>query len=124
MRGDALQTAAELLRFSHDLERALNAHLARYSLSMGRFSVLLALHRAEEGRLTPTLIAEHLFVTRGNVTGLLDGLDADGLIQRNYCTVDRRLLYISLSSKAESLLKQILPELNVLLVPLLVGNEK
>jgi len=114
-RSIGLDAVTEFLLFSRDLEKGLESYLSHYDLSLSRFSVLTALYRSGADRVTPTHIAEVLMVTRGNITGLIDGLEEASLVTRDYCMDDRRLLYIELSPKGTRLLEELLPDLNVTL---------
>ena len=60
----------------------------QFGLSVGRFSLLMILHRYSESELTPSDLAQRAGVTRATVTGLLDGL-ADP--KRFYYTLNDRV---------------------------------
>lgn len=53
--------------------------------------------------------ATHLFVTRGNVTGLIEGLIRDGLVRRVGRPTDRRAHGLKLTSKGSALVDEYLP---------------
>ncbi|MDZ8053441.1 MAG: MarR family winged helix-turn-helix transcriptional regulator [Aulosira sp. ZfuVER01] len=89
---------------------ALDTHLARHQLSMGKFTVLMQLFRTKGQGLTPSECAERSGVTRGTITGLLDGLEKDGLVKRQPHPVDRRRLIVELTSQGQQKLTQMLPE--------------
>ena len=90
--------------------QALDAHFARYSLSMGKFSLLMQLFIAAEERLTPSEFAERANVTRATITGLLDGLEREELVKRQPHPEDRRRLYIHLTDKGRKLISGMLPD--------------
>ena len=94
---------------STDLEHYLNSHFAQFSTSQARFSCLMTIYRSPDHCVKPIDIAERLGVTRGNMTGLLDNLEKDGLITREDDPKDRRINYVKLSKKGTLLLKSILP---------------
>jgi len=107
-------TAAEAclltLRTASDMLALFNVFLARYGLTQGRFTVLMVLFRDPGRDLTPSALAEKTGVTRATITGLLDGLQRDGLIQRRHSAADRRSSAVSLTPKGQSFLKAFLPE--------------
>jgi DNA-binding MarR family transcriptional regulator len=70
-------------------------------LSEGKF-VLLALLRDVPDGLSPHALAERAGVTRGTITGLLDGLERDGFLARHADLFDRRKLLVRLSAKGEA----------------------
>jgi DNA-binding MarR family transcriptional regulator len=93
-----------------EVERLVDPHFARYGLSQARFVVLMALRRRPGQAATPAELAEHAAVTRATMTGLLDGLEADGLVDRSHRKDDRRSLDIRLTKKGLQLLEKILPD--------------
>ncbi|GHG98049.1 MarR family transcriptional regulator [Comamonas sp. JC664] len=108
----AIETCITLLRASHDLSSAYEAHLGRHGLSLGRFTVLVRLYSTEdvEGALTPADLAESSGVSRATMTGLLDTLEKDGLISREDHPEDRRMYTVRLTSKARQLVEGMLPD--------------
>jgi DNA-binding MarR family transcriptional regulator len=107
----ALETFFALMRVSGDLRAALQAHFSRYKISSGRFVVLMTL---EFGTLAddagPCELADHIGVTRATMTGLLDGLERDGLIARVDHPEDRRRMKVILTTAGKRYLDKILPD--------------
>lgn len=62
---------------------------ARFATTLPRFDLLAQLER-HPGGLTMGELSRRLMVTGGNVTGIADGLEADGLIVRSRDPQDRR----------------------------------
>ncbi|MEO7719367.1 MAG: MarR family transcriptional regulator [Capsulimonas sp.] len=94
------------------LSFALNAPLEEYGLSEGKFFVLCYLFTEElleHEAPGPSDIADNLGVTRATITGLLDGLERDGYLERRHCSEDRRTLAISMTGKAHSFLEDYMP---------------
>lgn len=112
--GDEMMTSIEvyafLFRVARDLFAASQSYLGRYGLSDGRIAVLMHLRTAPDYNLTPSELAERMFVTRGTMTGLLDGLESSGLLARKLHTEDRRMLSIQLTQKGSDLLAELMPE--------------
>lgn len=106
----AIMAVTRLLGTAAELEKALEVYLSEHGVSLSRFYVLTMLRRYEPDGLKPTDLADKIGVTRGNMTGLVDGLEKAGLITRQDSTTDRRIVYIRLSSQGQKLLDQILPE--------------
>ncbi len=104
-----LLACAHLLRTGSDLLAFLDRILARYRLSQGRFLVLILLNRNPEEDLTPSSLAEKLGVTRATITGLLDTLAKDGLIERIQHHSDRRRFVVRLTNKGRQHLDRMLP---------------
>lgn len=106
----SVKTCLAFLNTTADVYEALDAHFARYGLSMGKFTVLMQLLQAGEQGLTPSECAERAGVTRGTITGLLDGLEREGWVRRQPHPVDRRMLTVQLTPKGQQLLDQMLPD--------------
>ena len=98
-----------LLRTSSDILECFSRQLSRFHMSQGRFTVLILLNRKPELPLTPADLADRAGVTRATMTGLLDGLEADGLVTRTGQTEDRRRISVSLTPKALDVLGELMP---------------
>ncbi|MEO1068350.1 MAG: MarR family transcriptional regulator [Cyanobacteria bacterium J06638_6] len=103
-----VEACLAFLRTSADVQTALEAHFARYGLSMGKFTLLMQL--AQSQGLTPSDCAERSGVTRATITGLLDGLERDGLVERRPFRDDRRRLNLHLTQAGYELLDRMLPD--------------
>ncbi|RYG63014.1 MarR family transcriptional regulator, partial [bacterium] len=55
-------------------------------------------------------LAEKIGVTRATMTGLLDGLEKDGFVQRRQHPDDRRALTVHLTDAGQAFLEAMLPE--------------
>lgn len=80
--------------------------LAIHGLSEGRFILLFLLDAVEDG-IAPKDLAERAGITRSTVTGLVDGLESEGLVERHNNPKDRRALKIQLTSKGKSIAKTV-----------------
>ncbi len=69
----------------------------KHGLSEGRLHALFALKSAPERQLPLGELADQLEVTPRNVTGLIDHLERDGLVERIDDPADRRLTYARLT---------------------------
>jgi DNA-binding MarR family transcriptional regulator len=54
-------------------------------------------------------LANHLFVTKGNVVGLIDRLSSRGLVERQSCETDRRVNLLRLTPLGRRQTERILP---------------
>jgi DNA-binding MarR family transcriptional regulator len=105
----AVETFLTMLRTSVGMLHMAEARIAGYGLSRGRFAILMQLiHEADEG-LNPSELADRCIVTRATITGLLDGLEKDELIERKSDSQDRRSINIWLTPKGRELMEKILP---------------
>ena len=69
---------------------------AKFDTTLPRFDLMAQLERTTEG-LTMFELSQRLMVTRGNVTGIADGLENDGLIVREVDAGDRRVFRAKLT---------------------------
>lgn len=105
-----LVAAQDVLRAAKRVLGSFAAVFANYGLSPGRYAVLMALD-VHGPSLAPSEIADHLNVTRGTVTGLIDGLERDGLVTHKADTGDRRRKVISLTPAGDRLIDRALPDI-------------
>lgn len=99
-----------LLRTATDLSTALDACLQQYDLLQGRWWVLILLMREADGTAAPSGLAEKAGVTRATMTGLLDGLERDGLVERVFDQQDRRRIAIHLTAAGQAKLDAVMPD--------------
>jgi DNA-binding MarR family transcriptional regulator len=67
-----------------------------FDITLPRFDVLAQLDRARDG-LTMSELSDHLMVSNGNITGLVDRLVSEGLIDRGPAPDDRRRSRVKLT---------------------------
>jgi DNA-binding MarR family transcriptional regulator len=83
-----------LLRAYAAARRVLSAQLeAEHGLTVNDFEALLRLAQAEDGRMRRVDLADELLLTASGVTRLLEGLEAEGFVERASCATDRRVVY-------------------------------
>ena len=87
--------------------RVDNRHIRAMHLTPSQFDVLATLGDTD-GRTCSELSAATL-VTKGTLTGVLDRLEAKGLIQRDDVEADRRRTKIRLTEKGQHLFEKIFP---------------
>lgn len=75
------------------------------NLPLGSTRALLAIE--ERNAYTPGRVADALGVSRTTVTGLLDRLEAEGLLTRSVDPSDRRCFRLDLTAKGHDLVQQI-----------------
>jgi len=70
----------------------------RFDISLARFDYMAQLYRYRDG-LKMRDLSRYLMVTGGNVTGLTDDLERDGLVAREGSPTDRRAWIVRLTPK-------------------------
>lgn len=87
-----------LLRASRSIESEIRDRLRRkFDVTLPRFDVMAALWRKPDGMMMSE-VSRYLMVSNGNVTGIVDRLVKDGLVQRSQRDGDRRSWIISLTN--------------------------
>jgi len=87
------------------LHGCMRATFAEEGMSFGQMVLLRVL--VQKGKATPKELAEALSVTTGNITGLLDKLEAAGLVTRRRSAKDRRVVHIELTAKARQRFRKV-----------------
>ena len=103
----ALEAWVGLLRAHASTTRGLSATLfAEHGLTINDYEALLHLSRAGGERMRRVDLAGELLLTASGVTRLLDGLEAAGLVERDACSSDRRVIYAVLTEEGRSRLAE------------------
>jgi DNA-binding MarR family transcriptional regulator len=92
-----------LIRTASFLDGAFDALFKRHGLTNAQYNVLRIL-RGEGARMPSLAVAERLVTRVPDITRLVDRLEAGGLVKRERCTEDRRVVYVSITAKGLSLL--------------------
>ena len=105
-----LRVWLRLLTCANLIERRVRRNLRdRFAVTLPRFDVLAQLERAPEG-LTMGALSRRMMVSNGNVTGLVEHLVNEGLVERRANSGDRRTLVVRLTKKGADHLAAILPD--------------
>ena len=85
-----------LLRVTHGIEVELRRRFAAaFATTLPKFDVMAALARAKTG-MNMTELSRQLMVSNGNVTGIIDRLVAEGMVERLAQVGDRRATFVRL----------------------------
>jgi DNA-binding MarR family transcriptional regulator len=106
--GAALRALLTLRAAAQQVENALSAWFAESGLTPQKFGVLMLLF-AEEKPIALSNLRRFLNTTQANVTGLVAGLERDGLIDRRASADDQRVSYVSVSRAGKRILRTTLP---------------
>ena len=106
----AVEAFLNLLRVASDVLDSTDQYFNEHGTSQGRFTVLCLLNRNPDVPLCPADLAQRAGVTRATRTGLLQGLESEGLIKRTSSDDDKRMFFVELTSKGRRYLDNILPD--------------
>ena len=101
---ERLRMWLRMLKSTRRVEAALRGRLRReFGSTLPRFDVLAALHAQPEG-MKMSELSQHLIVSNGNVTGVVDRLVADGLAERQSLATDRRAIVVRITETGRALM--------------------
>lgn len=94
---DALRLWLRMLTCTQLIEQQVRARLReQFETTLPRFDLMAQLERSPDG-LKMNELSKRMMVTGGNVTGIADQLEAEGMVQRIPLEGDRRALLIRLT---------------------------
>ncbi len=99
------ETFRSLRHVMAQLYGCMRATFAEEGMSLGQMVLLRVL--IHKGKATPKELAEALSVTTGNITGLVDKLEAAGLVTRTRSAEDRRVVHVELTAKARQRFRKV-----------------
>ena len=104
LAADPLRIWFRLVRLHRRVSTAIAAELKQLGLSIPQFDLVSTL--SEREGLTQQELAERLYVTKGNVSGLVDRLVEAGLVERRPLAGDRRSHALHLTSRGRDAAEQ------------------
>jgi len=101
-------TGVQLLNTGLLLDKYIDMRVRRYSLNRSRLDVMhtLIIHG---GTLKPTDLSKMLFRSKQTLTGIIDGLERDGLVKRELAGKDRRTRKVIITRKGLDSIRANLP---------------
>lgn len=97
------------VRAKAEIGRAIHRELRERGLSGAQLGILRVLAEAKNDGVKLNEISQRLYVTSGNITGLIDRLEEGGYIARTTHPEDRRITLAVLTPEGEELFKRIYP---------------
>jgi DNA-binding MarR family transcriptional regulator len=97
----SLRLWLRLLSCTNQIESRVRQNLqSSFNTTLPRFDLMAQLERAAEG-LKMSELSQRMMVTGGNVTGITDGLEKEGLVVREVDSSDRRVYRVKLTPEGE-----------------------
>jgi len=97
----SLRLWLRLLSCTNQIEGRVRQNLqATFDTTLPRFDLMAQLERAPHG-LKMSELSQRMMVTGGNVTGITDGLEKEGLVVREVDPADRRVYRVKLTAEGE-----------------------
>jgi DNA-binding MarR family transcriptional regulator len=90
-----------MLSCTNRIEGVVRQNLqSNFQTTLPRFDLMAQLERAPQG-LKMSELSQRMMVTGGNVTGIADSLEKDGLVVREADSLDRRVCRIKLTAEGQ-----------------------
>ena len=120
----ALRLWLRLLSCYLRIENQIRARLREsFRTTLARFDLMAQLERHPDG-LRMSDLSKSLMVTGGNVTGITDQLEREGLVVRTACPGDRRAFTIKLTSAGLKRFREMAAQHEQWIIELLSGLRK
>ena len=103
-----MPTLRQLIRCTQAFERFSGAHLKKMGLTESQFDVIATL--GNTAGMTCKELGERTLITKGTLTGVLDRMEARGLLTREADADDARRSHIALTRKGVVLFEASFPE--------------
>lgn len=97
-----------LMQTSKAIQERIRDEMSQNNLSITEFSVLEVLFF--QGKQTIQQIANRILISSGSMTYVIDKLEQKGIIKRNDCNEDRRVIHITLTAEGMEIMEKIMPE--------------
>jgi MarR family transcriptional regulator, 2-MHQ and catechol-resistance regulon repressor len=97
-----------LMQTSKAIHDRIKEEMAKNKLGITEFSVLEVLY--QKGKQTIQQIGNCILVSSGSMTYCLDKLEQRGLLSRNACPNDRRMIHVTLTDDGNELMNEIMPK--------------
>lgn len=106
----ATYTMSTIARIARMVLRIAEEHSNRLGISQTKLTALIYLSSEPELSASPSSLAKHCGISRAAMTGLLDGLEQEGYVERDNHPTDRRALVVKLTQKGQQFLEWLAPQ--------------
>ena len=103
----ALDSFIKLNRAVNALSARIDQHSAAGDLHGSQFGTLEMLYHL--GPVNQKVIGDKLLISKSNVVGVIDKLEAKGLVERQRSTEDRRCIFVHLTDAGREEIEKLLP---------------
>jgi len=104
-----VETYLHVLHAGNLLGRLEHRVLQQFGLGHGRFCLLALCEEVGSEGHSPAHLAMECEVSRATITGLVDGLERDGFVERVPDAVDRRTVRVRLTESGQHVLGEVFP---------------
>ena len=97
-----------LMQTSNAIQERIRDEMFKHKLSITEFSVLEVLFY--QGKQTIQQIGNRTLISSGSMTYVIDKLEQKGILKRNDCREDRRVIHITLTAEGMKMMENIMPQ--------------
>jgi MarR family transcriptional regulator, 2-MHQ and catechol-resistance regulon repressor len=97
-----------LMQTSKAIHDRIKEQMAKNELGITEFSVLEVLYQKK--KQTIQQIGNCILISSGSMTYIIDKLEQRGLLSRNACPDDRRVIHVTLTDDGNRLMNEIMPK--------------
>lgn len=97
-----------LMQTSKAIQERIRDEMSINNLSITEFSVLEVLFY--QGKQTIQQIGNRILISSGSMTYVIDKLEQKGIIKRNDCREDRRVIHVTLTAEGMEMMEKIMPK--------------
>ncbi|MFH0068145.1 MarR family winged helix-turn-helix transcriptional regulator [Peribacillus sp. NPDC056705] len=97
-----------LMQTSKAIHDRIKEEMAKNKLGITEFSVLEVLY--QKGKQTIQQIGNCILISSGSMTYVIDKLEQRGVLSRNACPDDRRMIHVRLTDDGNELMNEIMPK--------------
>jgi len=97
-----------LMQTSKAIHERIKEEMAKNKLNITEFSVLEVLY--QKGKQTIQQVGNRILISSGSMTYVIDKLEQRGLLSRNACPDDRRVIHVTLTNDGNQLMTEIMPK--------------
>jgi MarR family transcriptional regulator, 2-MHQ and catechol-resistance regulon repressor len=102
------QPFLQLMQTSKAIQDRIRDEMSKNKLSITEFSVLEVLYY--QGKQTIQQIGNRILISSGSMTYVIDKLEQKGILKRNDCREDRRVIHITLTAEGMEIMENIMPK--------------
>jgi MarR family transcriptional regulator, 2-MHQ and catechol-resistance regulon repressor len=95
-----------LMQTSKAVHERIKKEMSKNKLNIMEFSVLEVLY--QKGKQTIRQIGDYILVSSSSMTYVIDKLEQKGLLSRNACREDRRVVHVTLTDGGNKLMQEIM----------------
>ncbi|NBJ67966.1 MULTISPECIES: MarR family transcriptional regulator [Clostridia] len=104
----SLKAFVVLIKASKALQEHVMEDIKNYGMKTSEFTILETLYH--KGKQTVREISDSVLIKTGSITYVIDRLEEKGMLLREHCHKDRRVVYIDITDEGKKLMDEIFPK--------------